>query len=136
MAKEKWLIDPGELDEFQREILEIGLDQSAVIKGSAGSGKTILALYRANRIRIQALAKNPDVPPSFTIVVFSTTLKTFIRSAINALGINIKQVIHFEKWDESDVDYIIVDEAQDFNKEDIDILKNASRKPIMLYGDS
>src|SRR5690242_661781 len=114
MPREKWLIDPSELDEFQRAILAIGLDKSYVIKGSAGSGKTILALHRVNDIRLRALAEDENAIPSFTMVVYTTALRSFIRSGIQELGINLRQVVHWEKWDGSEVDYLLVDEAQDF----------------------
>lgn len=136
MPKEKWLIDPGELDEFQREVRNLNINDSYVVKGCAGSGKTILALYRANDIRIQALAENEKASPSFTMVVFTKALKAFIRSGIQDLGIDLKQVIHYEKWDGSEVDFIVVDEAQDFTKEEMDILVAAKKKSIMLYGDT
>ncbi len=134
MAKEKWLIDPGELDEFQREILRLDINDSFVINGCAGSGKTILALYRAQDIHIRAGVEG-DIA-SFTFVVFTKTLKDFIRSGILELGIDLHQVIHWEKWDGSDVDYIIVDECQDFPKEKIEMFVAAKNKSVMFYGDS
>jgi len=136
MAKEKWLIDPGELDEFQREIRGLSINDSYVIKGGAGSGKTILALYRANDIRIQAQAEDENATVSFTMVVFTKALRSFIRSGIQDLGINLKQVIHYKNWDGSEVDYVIVDEAQDFAPGEIDGLSTAKQKSIMLYGDT
>lgn len=33
-------------------------------------------------------------------------------------------------------DYIIVDEAQDFSKEDIELFRSKARKALLLYGDS
>src|ERR1700680_53423 len=97
MPREKWLVDPGELDEFQREIRDLSIDDSYLVKGCAGSGKTILALYRANDILIRAKAENTS--PSFTMVVFTKSLKSFIRSGIKELGIGPRQVIHYSQWD-------------------------------------
>jgi superfamily I DNA/RNA helicase len=134
MPREKWLIDPGELDDFQKEVRELNIDASYVIKGCAGSGKTILALYRANDIRIQAIANNKSA--SFTLIVFTKALRSFIRSGVQELEVDLRQVIHYEKWDGSEVDYIVVDEAQDFSKEKIDVFSSAKRKSIMLYGDT
>src|SRR4051812_11056529 len=99
MAKEKWLIDPGELDDFQREIREFSLSDSYVIKGCAGSGKTILALYRANDIRIEALAEDEKASASFTMVVYTKALRSFIKSGIKELGIDLKQVVYYDQWD-------------------------------------
>jgi len=136
MPREKWLIDPSELDEFQRKIRGLSINESYVIKGCAGSGKTLLALYRALDIHINLMAEDEEDPPSFTVVVYTKALKGFLRSGIIELGIPIHQIIHFEKWDGDAVDYIIVDEAQDFTEKEINELSNASVKSIMLYGDS
>jgi len=136
MPREKWLIDPSELDEFQRKIRGLSINESYVIKGCAGSGKTLLALYRALDIHINSLVEDEDDPASFTVVVYTKALKGFLRSGITELKIPIRQIIHFKKWDGDPVDYIIVDEAQDFTKTEIDELSNASVKSIMLYGDS
>jgi superfamily I DNA/RNA helicase len=136
MAKEKWLIDPGELDDFQREIRELSLSDSYVIKGCAGSGKTILALYRANDIRIEALAEDEKASASFTMVVYTKALRSFIKSGIKELGLDLKQVVYYDQWDGSAVDYIVVDEAQDFNKEELDVFMGSMKKSIMLYGDT
>ncbi len=135
MPKEKWLIDPAEFDEFQREISGLSVDDSYVIKGSAGSGKTLLALYRARDIRIKSIVENGN-SSSFTMVVFTKSLRSFITSAVRDLGLNIDQVIHYEKWDGSPVDYVVVDEAQDFNQEQINMLSASKLKSIMLYGDT
>src|SRR5258706_10558373 len=134
MPKEKWLIDPSELDEFKREIRELGLTDSYVVKGCAGSGKTILALYRAHDIKIDAAARGQTA--SFTMVVFTKALQSFIQSGIRQLGIGPRQVVYHKKWDRSQVDHIIVDEAQDFDKAEIDEFDAAKFKSIMLYGDS
>lgn len=134
MPREKWLIDPAELDEFQRDIRELGINESYAIKGCAGSGKTILALYRANDIRIEALAENSEA--SFTLVVYTKALMGFIRAGVIELNIPIRQVINYDKWDGSEVDYLIVDEAQDFTQEEVDILNDASLKSVMFYGDT
>lgn len=134
MAREKWLVDPGELDEFQREVFQLDINDDYIIKGCAGSGKTILALYRAQEVHLQASIDGEY--PSFTFVVFTKTLTSFIKSGILELGINVNQVIHWEKWDGSPVDYIIVDECQDFPKEKIQLFFESKNKSIMLYGDS
>lgn len=136
MAKEKWLIDPAEYDEFQREIAGISINASFVIKGCAGSGKTVLALDRVDNIRIQTIAEDENSKPSFTFVVYTKALKDFIRSGALQKGINIDQIIHFDKWNRNPVDYLVIDEAQDFGKAQIDIFENSKRKSIMFYGDT
>jgi len=134
MPREKWLVDPAELDEFQREILELSVNDSYLIKGCAGSGKTILALYRAHDIHIEAKAKGKTA--SFTMIVYTKALQSFIKSGIMDLGIGPRQVVHYNQWDGSPVDHLIIDEVQDFNKEEIEGFDAAKIKSMMLYGDS
>jgi superfamily I DNA/RNA helicase len=134
MAKEKWLINLNEMDEFQRQILDLSIDESYLIKGCAGSGKTILALRRAHDIKIRSIAEKK--PVSFTLLVYTKALRSFIKSGVLELDLNLNQVQIYSAWDESPVDYIVVDEVQDFTKERIDTVHNAAMKSIMLYGDS
>jgi len=134
MAREKWLVDPAQLDKFQRDILTISVNDSCLVKGCAGSGKTILALYRANDIYQQAKAAGKSA--SFTMIIYTRALQSFIQSGIKELGIGPRQVIYAKKWDGSLVDHIIIDEAQDFTKTEIDEFLAASNVSIMLYGDT
>lgn len=134
MPREKWMIDPGELDEFQREVRDISLDKSYVVSGCAGSGKTILALYRAHDIRIDAELEGRTA--SCTIVVYTKALKSFIKSAIRDLRLDLHQVVHYDTWDGDIVDHLVIDEAQDFSNEKLEVSKEAKQISIMLYGDS
>ena len=134
MPKEQWLVDPSELDEFQKVVYDLSLDESFIIRGCAGSGKTILALYRAQEILL--MSEIDELAPSFTVVVLTKTLSSFIRASIISLGINLHQVVHYDKWLGDEVDHLIVDECQDFKAEQIDILMSAKLQSIMFYGDT
>jgi DNA helicase IV len=134
MASEKWFTDITELDEFQMEIRELEFHDSFVIKGCAGSGKTILAIHRANDIKINAIAEGKLA--SFTMIVRTKALQSFIKAGIKAMGIGPRQLIYPEQWDHTPVEYIIIDEAQDFSKEQITEFYNLAESSIMLYGDS
>lgn len=50
MAKETWYINDSELDDYQTPIIQKKMNSSFVVKGCAGSGKTVLALWKAREI--------------------------------------------------------------------------------------
>ena len=49
--KKDWMIKESELDDDQIKVLTATLDKSCVISGCAGSGKSVLALIKAQRIQ-------------------------------------------------------------------------------------
>lgn len=135
--KESWFIPETQLDQEQKAILKFSLNQSYVVKGCAGSGKTVLALWRA----IQVINKGKG--DTCIIIVYQRTLKRFMRMAerINpllAIG-NIKIYTDFQ-WRHYEgkpgADHFIVDEAQDFSKEEILEFAASAKKSIAFFGDS
>src|SRR6185369_3778355 len=77
---EKWSIF---LHPAQREIVEADYDGPARVSGSAGTGKTIVALHRA----VYLARKNPDC---------RILLATFSDTLANALSIQLKRLISNE----------------------------------------
>lgn len=67
-----WWKDPSELVAEQGDILDLPLDQSLLIKGPPGSGKTNLLLLRANHLFLGDIA-------NLYIVVFGSVLRDFIQ---------------------------------------------------------
>jgi len=51
MAKKDWMITESELDDDQYKVLFATNDKSCVVSGCAGSGKSVLALIKAQRIQ-------------------------------------------------------------------------------------
>ncbi|MCW7999887.1 hypothetical protein CFK35_18660, partial [Clostridium sp. cpc1] len=75
---EKWLIPEAKLDDIQYNIVNNN-EYDMVIKGCAGSGKTILALYKLARIIKENLG-------SYCFIVYTVSLKEFIKSGIDQLA--------------------------------------------------
>lgn len=119
------------LDIPQEKVLR--LTESKVIKGCAGSGKTLLALHKAKNI--QALNQG-----SFYFIVLTKSLRSFINSGIRELNIPNAKVLYAWEWkhrlNRPTADYILVDEAQDFSAEDIELFKSKASKVIMFFGDT
>jgi superfamily I DNA/RNA helicase len=133
MAKESWYINESELDDYQVRIIRRNLNSSFIVKGCAGSGKTVLALWRAKELAEQG---NND----YLIIVFTKALKQFIEDGIHTIGVDESKVLYHWEWinrrDKPSAEYIIVDEVQDFDKDELKELQKAARKHFILFGDS
>ncbi len=132
MPKRSFYVRDSELDDFQVQVIERRTDSSFIVKGCAGSGKSILALWKAKQIQ-------DENKGSYQFIVFTKALKQYMDDGISQVGINSNNVDYHWNWNRRgcpNSDYIIVDEAQDFTKEDILMFKSKARKALLLYGDS
>lgn len=132
MAKESWYINESELDDYQVKIIRMSLHKSFIVKGCAGSGKTVLALWRVKEL----IDEGCD---SYFVIVYTKALKQFIRDGINTIGVDANKVLYHNEWKKRDMpsaDYIIVDEVQDFEKDEIQEFMLAAKKNLVLFGDS
>lgn len=134
MPRRTWYVNESELDDYQIKVIERRTENSFIVKGCAGSGKSILALWKAKQIQA-----TPNMG-SFYVIVFTKALRQFMLDGINEIGIKTDRVLYHWQWEntmhKSSADYIIVDEAQDFSKSEIDVFKGAAKKALILYGDS
>ncbi len=133
MAKRNFFVRESELDDYQRLIINKRTNNSFIVKGCAGSGKSILALWKAKQIQDEGLG-------SCQVIVLTKALKQYMADGINQIGLNRNMVDYHWYWENRKnspmADYIIVDEAQDFSEEDIRKFKRCARKALLLYGDS
>ena len=145
MPKRLFYVKESDLDPYQVKIIRRNSDSSLIVQGCAGSGKSILALWKAKQIQDEGKG-------TYLYVVYAKSLKRFVADGIRQIGINEQNVENYNqcfvwtrdennKWHQGDwkkgiYDYIIVDEAQDFSKEDILLFKSKARKALLLYGDS
>lgn len=154
--KKDWMIKESELDDDQIKVLTATLDKSCVVAGCAGSGKSVLALIKAQRIQKE---RGDD----YKIIVFTKALCAYMNSGCKELGLHNEFSYHEEwKWkkklkryangmcfmvyarDENgekipnkpSADYIIVDEIQDFEETDIKEFINAAKKNFFFFGDT
>lgn len=128
----KWLVDAGEFDLNQRQVDALREDNNFLIRGCAGSGKSVLALHRA----VNFFKKKKTC----TFVVYTKALEQYIENGLTALAPEYKDYISIHHYDELNFnkvhksDYLIVDEIQDLRLEDIHELVNLS-KNFTFYGD-
>lgn len=126
------MIKESELDDDQIKVLTATLDKSCIVSGCAGSGKSVLALIKAQRIQKE---RGND----YEIIVYTKALCRYMESGRKALGLN-NPFYYLHKWKRSwcdkQADYIIVDEIQDFTSEEIQEFINAARKNFFFFGDT
>lgn len=111
----------------QEEILYS--NPNLIVTGCAGSGKTLLACHIAMRYSEQI---------KVAILVYTKSLRTFIRDYLESFGKNNITVLYsyeWQSWNFPKFDLIIVDEFQDFSKQDISKLIQSSLYGIYLFGD-
>lgn len=134
MQKNKWEIDEARLDIDQKQFLSLLPTDSKVIKGCAGSGKTLLALHKASQIE--------KTGGSYFIIAYTRALVDFIQAGANALGIPVHKILtEFALTTKAkvaipSVDYLFIDESQDFSENDIRLFQQIAKKGIFFFGDS
>lgn len=131
VAVEDFYIDYGKLDPLQRKYVDRQVNRSMVVCGSAGTGKSLIALHKAKQVANLG---------SYAIVVYTKTLRRYFEDGLKALGLrNVYHYYHWKKACENDqfqhVKYLIVDECQDFTSEEIDTLRH-SADICFFFGDS
>jgi len=83
------------LDDVQRQIVMIDLKNTFVVQGSAGSGKTILALQRAAQANMFG---------TFTIIVYTKALKAMIEYGLKVLGLPTDRAVYEWSWNNRGVE--------------------------------
>ncbi len=119
LGSEDFFVDYSNLDPIQQEIINRKHEQNLVVSGTAGSGKSLIALLKAKQLAQE----------SYAVIVYTKTLRRYFATGLKALGLT--NIYHWDEWhkmtDKPHVKYLIVDECQDFFKDEID--------EMMKYGD-
>lgn len=130
--KKDWMIKESELDDDQIKVLMSALDKSCIVSGCAGSGKSVLALIKAQRIQ-------KEKGNNYQIIVFTKALCNYMNSGRKELGLTNNFHYHWfwkNKLYAPKSDYIIVDEIQDFSKEEIEQFLGCTNKNFFFFGDT
>jgi ABC-type uncharacterized transport system ATPase subunit len=70
---ETWWVNPKDLDPRQKAVIDIPLDESHLILGPPGSGKTNLLLLRGSQLVRSG-------KPNVLVLVFNRTLREFVAT--------------------------------------------------------
>ena len=154
--KKDWMVKESELDEYQIKALMATLDKSCIVTGCAGSGKSVLALIKAQRIQ-------KERGDNYKIIVYTKALCRYMNSGRSELGLH-NSFSYYEEWkwkrtpkfyanggmymvyardeynnkipNKPSADYIIVDEIQDFTEDEIKEFIEATNKHFFFFGDT
>ena len=118
------------LDSEQIGLIERELDKSMIVSGCAGSGKSVIAMYKARQIMEES--------GSVILITYTKSLDRYMRQGGATQSADQNFYYHWEWLDagKPSADYIIVDEIQDFAKEEVDDFIKAARKCYFFFGDT
>lgn len=89
-----WLVPFANLSDEQIRAVEAPVSSHRFIMGAPGSGKSLVLVHRAARLRV----KYNVIPSRYRILVFTNVLKDYIRSACSQLGIEEECITTFDRW--------------------------------------
>jgi len=156
MAKKDWMVKESELDDIQILVFQEILDKSLIVSGCAGSGKSVLALLKAERIQTENKG-------SYNVIVYTRSLCSYMNAGKKDVKLS-GNFMYYEEWrykrgpkhyangktyivylrDDSgnkipnmpQADYVIVDEIQDFTREEILEFVASAKKQFIFLGDT
>jgi hypothetical protein len=125
-------VDDKYLDEEQYELISNQLG-SMIIAGCAGSGKSVIAMHKA-----QMLVKGGY---SVILIAYTKSLTSYMQvdfpHELNTQ--HHKRFYYHWEWEDAQcptADYIIVDEIQDFTMEEVDKMAKAAQRAFFFFGDT
>lgn len=106
-------------DEHQKIIIGLSAERNAVIKGMAGSGKSLVMLKKAKQVSTET--------DSYAIIVYTKSLKQFFVDELAEIDPTGKHVYYHWEWQHSSkprYKYLFIDECQDFSTEEVEDFKS------------
>ena len=122
-------VEKESMGDEQLDLIGDTIDKSMIVAGCAGSGKSVIAMYKAQQI----LESKGDV----ILIAYTKSLNRYMRQG-KENSLDERFFYHWQWIDQGmpKADYIIVDEIQDFDREEIMQFINAARKCFFFFGDT
>ena len=122
-------VETESMDDDQLDLIGDNLEKSMIVAGCAGSGKSVIAMYKAQQIA--------DSKGDVILIAYTKALNRYMQQG-KENSLNGKFFYHWQWLDKGmpKADYIIVDEIQDFDKEEIMQFVNSARKCFFFFGDT
>ena len=123
-----WDVDEESMDDDQLDLIERTLDKSMLVAGCAGSGKSVIAMHKAEQIAQQG----EDV----ILIAYTKSLTGFMNVGKPIGPYRFYYHYQWVRQGKPSADYIIVDEIQDFTQDEILDFIHAANKNYMFFGDT
>ena len=122
-------VEKESMDDEQLDLIGDTIDKSMIVAGCAGSGKSVIAMYKAQQI----LESKGDV----ILIAYTKSLNRYMRQG-KENSLDERFFYHWQWIDQGmpKADYIIVDEIQDFDREEIMQFINAAGRCFFFFGDT
>ncbi len=118
------------LDAEQIGLIEREVSKSMIVSGCAGSGKSVIAMYKAQQI----IVDGGDV----IMIAYTKSLNRYMQQGKTIPKSDQFFYYHWQ-WIEAgkpSADYIIVDEIQDFSRDEVNEFIKATKKCFFFFGDT
>lgn len=112
-------VDENSMDDDQLDLIEYTNDKSMLVAGCAGSGKSVIAMHKAEHL----YAEGEDV----ILIAYTKSLNGFMRVGKPDASFRFYYHYQWKKMNMPKADYIIVDEIQDFTREEIQEFIDATK---------
>jgi superfamily I DNA/RNA helicase len=126
--KDDFEVTDDQLDDDQYDILEEDISHPWIVTGCAGSGKSVIGMKLAQRIQGEG--------GSVIVIAYTTSLDSYMGAGLDNSGMQVH--FYYKEWKSKGMpkaDYLIVDEIQDFSKEEIEEFIKAARVSYFFFGD-
>ena len=118
------------LDAEQIDLIERELKKSMIVSGCAGSGKSVIAMYKAQQI----IEEGGDV----IMIAYTKSLNRYMQQG-KPIPQTERHFYYHWQWVDAgkpSADYIIVDEIQDFSRDEVTEFIKAAKKCFFFFGDT
>lgn len=123
-----WDLTEESMDDDQLDLIDKSIDSSMLVSGCAGSGKSVIAMHKAEQIA--------NMGYSVILIALTRSLADFMGMGREHSSYTFYYYHEWEYYHEPTADYIIVDEIQDFDRQEIQSFMNAAKRHYLFFGDS
>ena len=100
----EFFIDYSRLDDMQRQLIDRRVNNNMIVVGTAGAGKSLIALHKARQLATMG--------EDCAVIVFTKTLRKYFEDGLRRLGLENVYSYRDFVYEKGKVKYLIVDECQ------------------------